>query len=420
VGTDRTAKTVTRLLLIFTMIATALMLTATLAEAQTEAVLYSFNNTQDLSEPVASLIVDHAGNFYSTAEGGGTNQWGGIFELSPPAVQGASWTESILYNFTGGIDGALPEAGLVMDANGALYGTTAYGGTGAGVIFQLSPPSKQGDAWTETVLYTFTNGSDGGGPTSTLIFDKIGNLYGTAHTAGASRGGVVFELTPPSTGSSTWTYNVIHNFTSQPKSAGGYAPYAGLVAGPRGFFYGTTTAGGANNGGVVFKLAPPTNGQGKWVETILHAFNGIGDGTIPQAGLVAGKGGILFGTTLGGGSSGLGTVYELIPPLTEGGSWTESVLHSFGTDASSPTSPVTLTSGGTLYGTVAKGGANYGGILFKLTPPLVSGDPWVETTLFSFPSYINPSGLSLVNGALYGTSEFGGTDDYGTVFELSF
>jgi uncharacterized repeat protein (TIGR03803 family) len=421
------------LLALMAMMMTLLLAPGT-AGAQAVTILHSFNdslnNSDDLNNPEAPLIADHAGNLYGTTISGGTGvYYGGVFELSPPAVKGTPWTETILYNFSGGVDGAAPYGGLVMDANGALYGTTSAGGAGKyGVVYQLSPPAVQGDAWTETVLFSFDNGNDGGGPVSALVFDKSGNLYGTADSGGSGGGGVIFELSPPAISGDPWTENVLYSFVAGKKSVTGCQPESSLLPAQSGAFYGTAVGCGANGGGVAYEIAPPAISGGAWAYTVIHVFgfpNGTGDGNFPQANLIAGKGGVLYGATQMGGTAALGTVYSLTPPKTKGGAWTESVLHSFAntTDGYGAIGGLTLTANGTLYGTTCCGGSNNVGNIFKVTPPAVSGGSWTLTTLYNCsnaatsPAFPYAS-LLLINGVLYSTSHSGGTNNEGTVFKF--
>jgi len=156
-----------------------------------ERVLYSFRGGSDGSSPQGALVADKAGNLYgTTAEGGSSNCVSGcgiVFQLSPPATSGGSWTETVLYRFLGGTDGAAPGSDLIFDAAGNLYGTTMGGGDASsdGTVFQLTPPA-QGGPWTETVLYRFAGGADGKAPLSGLVFDKVGNLYGTTLFGGTT------------------------------------------------------------------------------------------------------------------------------------------------------------------------------------------------------------------------------------------
>jgi uncharacterized repeat protein (TIGR03803 family) len=230
-----------------------------------------------------------------------------VFELSPPSVGGGPWTETVLCTFTGGSDGGVPYAGLIFDAGGNLYGTTSGGGSSTyGVVFELSPPSGGSSPWNETVLYAFTGVDDGESPLASLIFDSKGNLYGIAF-GGKAGYGVAFELTPPSGGSGPWNEAVLYTFHS--RSDGGY-PDAGLIFDSKGNLYGTTGQGGNLSGsncsgssgcGVVFELSPPTGGTGSWTESVLYTFNGGGDGADPSAGLIFDAKGNFYGTAYSGG-----------------------------------------------------------------------------------------------------------------------
>ena len=197
----------------------------------------------------------------------------------------------MLHSFTDGNDGGYPYVRLIKDAAGNLYGTTASGGAdGAGTVFRLAPDG------TETILYSFTGGSDGSNPVAGLIKDAKDNLYGTTFAGGTNNAGAVFKLAPDG------TETVLHSFTG---GKDGINPYARLIKDAAGNFYGTTYAGGADGAGTVFKVAPGGT------ETILHSFTGGSDGSNPVAGLIANKKGHLFGTTQLGGADGSGTVFEL-------------------------------------------------------------------------------------------------------------
>jgi uncharacterized repeat protein (TIGR03803 family) len=228
--------------------------------ASTETVLYDFCSQPlcaDGSGPVAGLIMDAAGNLYGTTRSGGIDRPnagnGVVFKLTP---NGTGWTETVLYSFCpqtpSCADGAQPNAGLLMDAAGNLYGTTFRGGTppgnDGGVVFKLTP-DETGTVWTETVLYRFcsqTSCADGSGPVADLIMDEAGNLYGTtffgANGSGGtvSGNGVVFKLTPDQTGT-VWTETVLYRFCSQTNCADGSQPAAGLIMDVAGKLYGTTT-----------------------------------------------------------------------------------------------------------------------------------------------------------------------------------
>ena len=306
--------------------------------------------------PAAGLIFDAAGALYGTTEHGGGSGYGTVFKLTPPTTSGGAWIETILFSFAGpyigGGDGAYPEAGLISDASGALYGTTVNGGTecsdgGCGTVFKLTPPVVSGGAWTESLLYKFT--SSDGSPHAGLIFDSSGALYGTTL-------GTVFKLTPPANSDGARTESVLHLFGS----GDGLDPYAGLIFDASGALYGTTFHGGTTNGGTIFKLTPPTISGGAWTETVLYSFNNntsSGGGAVLAAGLIFDAAGALYGTTQAGGADEFGTIFKLTPPASKGGAWTERVLHSFtgtGGDGQFPDAGLILDTAGALYGTTSR------------------------------------------------------------------
>jgi uncharacterized repeat protein (TIGR03803 family) len=336
-------------------------------------ILHKFTGADGANPFRAGVIFDAAGNLYGTTSQGGsgacTDGCGVVFKLVPKPD--GTWTESVLHTFTGGSDGANPYAGLIFDAAGNLYGTTQDGGdstscpfVGCGIAFKLAP--KPDGTWTESVLYSFAGGADGGGSNGALIFDAAGNLYGTTVDGGADNSGVVFKLTPNSDG--TWTESVLHSFAG----ADGIAPYDGPVLDATGNLYGTTWAGGAHGSGLVFKLAPSPHGT--WTETVLHSFTGGADGANPAAGLTFDAAGNLYGTAWDGGAThactpygegpGCGVVFKLTP--TSAG-WSYTALRKFLGVANNPEAPVIFDSKGNLYGTTRYGTGN-NGVVFKITP----------------------------------------------------
>jgi uncharacterized repeat protein (TIGR03803 family) len=402
-----------------------------------ETVLYDFqDNNYDGNQPMSTLIANAAGILYGTTSGGGISGCNGsgcgtVFELTPGA--GGKWTETVLYSFTGGGDGAAPGGALIFDANGNLYGTTGAGGaSGWGTVFELTPVAK--DKWVERVLHSFSNnGKDGVDPNGGLMFDTAGNLYGTTSFGGIYGYGTAFELTPVA--DVRWTEKVLHSFNSNGKD--GYEPKGGLVLDPAGSLYGTTIYGGAFSEGTVFQLSPETGGV--WKETVLHDFcakSVCPDGFWPAAGLVFDTAGNLYGTTEYGGAYykhtySYGTVFQ----LTRGtnGQWTETVLHSFRQyhrGGQVPQAALILDTSGNLYGT-AGGGYHGGGVAFQLMPGL--GGKWTENVLYSFCAKSGctdgnglAGGLLLdAAGNLYGTTINGGTGKgcnglaCGTVFEIT-
>ena len=386
----------------------ALLVFPALARAQTETVLYSFcarPGCTDGSNPLAGLVLDGNGNLYGTTYHGGANAKGTVFEVS------GSGSETVLYSFcaqSGCKDGYHPEAGLILDANGNLYGTTYDGGAhAAGTVFEVS------GSGTETVLYSFCvkrHCSDGYYPHAGLVRDNNGNLYGTTQFNGAYGGGTVFEL------SASGTETVLYSFCAQPSCTDGSGPRAGLVLDTNGNLYGTTYGGGAYGGGTVFKVSA------SGTETVLHSFcaqAGCKDGSNPLADLVMDANGNLFGTTIKGGTNGKGTVFE----VSANGS--ETVLYSFCSqagcrDGSTPKAGLVMDTKGNLYGTTYYGGAKRGrGTVFELS---ASG---TETVLHSFSAngtdgYNPVAGLVLDDkGNLYGTTLVGGANKGGTVFEVT-
>jgi uncharacterized repeat protein (TIGR03803 family) len=267
-----------------------------------ETVLHSFDGA-DGAGPVAGLVRDAAGNLYGTTVSGGASGNGVVFKLSPTGA------ETVLHSFTGA-DGANPYASLVRDTTGNLYGTTYDGGAhGGGVVFKLSPTG------TETVLHSFTGGADGSLPYAGLLREAAGNLYGTTAFGGTESGacagggcGVVFKLSPCDSG---YDFSVFYTFLG---GADGGLPSAGLIQDAVGNLYGTTgtVAPGYN---VVFKLSPTGT------ETVLHTFTGGAEGDVPYAGLIQDEAGNLYGTTRFGGATsgfcgqvgGCGVVFRLAP-----------------------------------------------------------------------------------------------------------
>jgi hypothetical protein len=304
----------------------------------TETVLYSFQGGTDGYVPYGDLVSDQTGNLYGvTLYGGGygTNCGDGfypfcgtVFELSPPRVKGSTWTERVLHSFSGSPgttarneDGANPNGGLLIDKTGTIYGTTQIGGggdcprqgyNGCGVAYKLSPPAKRGGAWTEAILHSFTPLIDGALPQAGLVADAKSNLYGTTFADGA-----VFMLSPPEHRGGPWTETTLHRFTN----VGGNSPEGSLLFSINGSLCGTTEgSSGAPSLGTVYCMSPTGATPGNWTFDSLYTFQGPpDDGANPIAGLTAGKGGILYGTTqLGGTASacsftGCGTVFSVSP-----------------------------------------------------------------------------------------------------------
>ena len=389
--------------------------------AGSENALYSFAGGNDPKLPYAGLVFDKTGNLYGTTELGGTNNQGTVFEITPNP--NGTWTETVLYNFTGGSDGGQPYGSLVFDPAGNLYGTTNFGGSsncnmGCGTVFELTPGSG---GWTEAVLYAFSGGSDGREPSARVRLDAAGNLYGTTLEGGnigsvCSTGcGTVFKLAH---GSNGWTESVLYAFQG---GADGAYPYDGLTFDPAGNLYGTTYAGGASASGTIFKL---TTGSSGWTESVLHAFTGGHDGKYPFGDLIFDAAGNLYGTAFQGGS-GYGLVYELSPSST--GGWHERTLHVFqNAPAGSPVAGVVIDPGGNLYGTTMLGATVSAcgggcGALFELSP--VAGGPWIYKIVHDFGKTgdgYHPTGDLILDSAgnLYGTTELGGEQGSGMIFQI--
>ena len=279
-----------------------------------ETPIHLFAGGSDGANPFgADIVFDQAGNIYGTTYNGGSGACslgcGTVYKLTP---SNGSWTESILYSFlASGGDGQHPWGGVTFDASGNLYGTTVYGGgSGNGAIYKLTP---SGSGWTETVIYSFTGGTDGANPYAGLIFDKPGNLYGATTTGGSNIGGTAFELSPSGGG---WGFNLLYSFTG----AGGQfaaGPVANLAFDNTGNLYGTTHGDGPYNYGSVFKLTP---GSGSWTYTSLHDFTGGTDGGYPRSSILFDKNGNLYGTAAEGGTGNptncvgpCGVIFEITP-----------------------------------------------------------------------------------------------------------
>jgi len=457
--THKKLSSVASRLLLFALV---LALVATASAEWKEKVLYSFQGGTDGQLPVGSIVFDSAGNLYgATTQGGATNcsplaDCGTVFQLTPPAKEGDPWTETVLYTFKGAKyrDGDAPAGGLLIDSQGNLYGTTAYGGTGdcvllgvkggCGTLYELSPPSEKGDAWTETILYSFPTAKQGYLPNGDLVFDGAGNLYGATEYGGTEgttcdgfyggQCGVVFELSPPKTKGGKWTEKVLHSFAS---GTDGANPNGGLVLDGKGAVYGTTFGGGTEGGecgsggcGTAFGLKPPTRKGGTWAEKQLHVFNVVSDGANPNAGFVFGKTGNLFGTVYAGGTNGDGAVFELVGPNGGRGSWRATVLYRFGDGKTgeNPAAGLAIDTNGDLCGTTYVGNPFYGTV-FKLKPPSRTDGAWTFGTLYGFtgvPDGAQPAAklISDKHGNYYSTTTQGGSGTgcgfagCGTVFEV--
>jgi uncharacterized repeat protein (TIGR03803 family) len=386
-----------------------------------EFTIGNFNGNSGSGQPSAGLTLDKNGNLYGTTKTGGTYNQGTIFKLTAGSN---GFTQTVLYNFTGSQDGAQPAAEMIFDSTGNLYGTTTAGGSGScnggcGVVFELMPSSG---SWSESVLYSFTGSADGAQPSAALIFDSAGNLYGTTVLGGnlgsnCSTGcGVVFKLTKESGG---FTESAVYTFAGG--NDGAY-PYASVVFDASGSLYGTTSGGGSYSKGTAFKLAP--NGS-TWTETVLHTFTGANDGASPYASLVLDSTGTVYGTAAQGGASGYGVIFKILPDGR--GGWKEGLLHTFGNKpAATPMAGLLFDSTGNLYGTTQMGGTFTAcggacGTLFQLAPTPNKSSSF--KTLHQFGRTgdgYRPVGRLIEDSAgnLYGATQMGGPQNSGTVFQL--
>jgi hypothetical protein len=422
------------------------------AQAQTETTLFTFTGPTTGENPSSGLIFDAAGNLYGvTPVGGKTSRTckntlgcGMVFELSPSSSGG--YTETILYTFTGAPDGQEPTGSLVFDAAGNLYGVTNSGGDktkacwdafGCGVVFRLSPGT--GGTWIETILYTFTNGADGASPVGPLVLDSAGNLYGTTlyggnPACGSLACGVLYELSPSTSGS--WIETVLHSFTG---GNDGDHPQGAVTFDAAGKLYGSAQGGNpalcgpSGSCGLVFKLTP---GSGGWNETVLHNFSGGRDGGSPNSSLVFDGAGNLYGTTVtggnsscavGGDSNNCGVVFKLTPAA--GGPWAETSMPLGYWDGAQPAPGLLLDTSGNIYGTATSGGISTDcvagfscGTVFKFTPN--SSGNSTPGVLYRFTGGLDGgtpffAPIADAAGNLYVTTGLYGADGFGTVVEIT-
>jgi len=403
-------------------------------------VIYQFQGGADGSGPYSDLTIDAAGNLYGTTQEGGiacngySYGCGTVFELVRTK---SGWQHQVLYRFGGttaqSSDGQAPKAGLVFDASGNLYGTTSWGGKpGCGTVFKLAPNSRGG--WSESILYSFgCFGSDGFSPDADLVFDNQGNLYGTTPVGGTGTGfcggelwgaggcGIAFRLSPNGDGS--WTKTTIYNFQGAPDAA---IPIGALVPDGKGGFYGASQYGGAGACGTgdgessppdgcsaVFELTPSAGG---WTESVIYSFfRGRGFARNPSGGFIVDGSGRLFNASSDGGN-GLGTIFQL--DNTAKG-WSQSVLYRFSGDPDGRAPVGRLAKGpqNTWFGVTKNGGASGYGTVCSLASTEAG---WEERVLFSFDSVSFPEAGPAVDsqGHIYGTTLDGGSQHGGTVYEV--
>jgi len=332
-----------------------------------EKTLYAFAKYSDTdgAQPVAPVVFDSAGNLYGTTGGGGGSGCynlgcGAIFELTP--TKDGHWNEKIIYRFKDQGDGYSPDAGLAVDASGNLYGTTNLGGNlscnpGYGCGTVFKLSKSRGGSWHKTTLHAFAGGRDGAYVRAGVTLDSDGNLYGvTADCYEGCQGNGTVFELVSTHGK--WQHNILFRFPGGSDAT----PVATLTLDPEGNLYGT--AAGAACCGTVFRLS--RSGKG-WKEEVLHTFSGY-DGAEPLSGVILDKAGNLFGTTPIGGSKGQGTVYELKHSNND---WTITVLHDFDSnylDGLTPLASLAFGPDGALYGTTMWGGPSAYGTVFRIVP----------------------------------------------------
>ena len=380
------------------------------ASATTTDVIFSFEEEEG-EYADTDLETDSAGNIYGTTVLGGEFGSGTIFQLTPTPN---GWQHTVLYSFTGGVDGGEPYKGVTIDWRGNLYGTAVTGGSGSceggcGVVYKLS---KSRGTWSQTVIHAFTGGDDGSGPGARVTVDRGGNVYGMTPTGGTYGVGTIYKIRPHA---GSWDFQVIHTFTG---GADGASGSAGRMLLQLNRLYGAATVGGLYGNGVVFKLTPTAVGE--WDFRVLYSFHGQPDGSFPYGALLRASGKI-YGTTYYGGENGIGVVYELSPRRV--GEWDGRVIYSFqnGSDGNSPISNLVRDAAGNLYGTTSEGGSG-SGTIFKLTP--IGGGQWTESVVHPFEG--PPDGGFSYNGMVvdrfgnfYGATVHGGTEDDGSVYKFT-
>jgi uncharacterized repeat protein (TIGR03803 family) len=374
---------------------------------QSYRVIYNFTGGADGASPVAGLVIDAAGNLYGTTSGGGGPAGAGtVFKLTP---RSSGWTFSRVYSFSGA-NGSSPDSTLVRGADGTLFGTTLYGGVGNGVLFGLSPagevlPSVFSN-WMENLLYSFTGGSDGASPGGSLVLDSSGNIYGNAAMAGANHGGTLYEFT-------NGGIQVLHAFPAFYND--GSTPI-GVVTGSDGL-YGITGSGGTQRAGTLYTTAGGYQ--------VLHSFMGMDPEGSPTS-LAADQAGNLYGATsysyvectkLGPPTTFYGTsIFQSSPP-----GWDPLILNNSESIPYTPlTSWVSTDASGNVYGTTDNYGAQGLGEVFNLTCC------WTYTDLHDFAGSPNDGAQPTASppvvdsqGNIYGTTQYGGLYGNGVVWEIS-
>ncbi len=400
----------------FFLLAFASIASATSALSQTENILYTFTSEADgYSIGGSALVLDKAGNLYGTTTNGGVNNCasfytgcGTIYQLQRPAQSSGQWAKHTIWQFQGGVDGGLPSGLIVKD--GRLIGQAGIGGNGTcsggcGYLFVLTPPAAPGGVWTKTVLYDVP---DAAAECGIYSFDAAGNYFGVGPSTNGN--GSICELSPPSETAGSWTVTTLYTFKGNApgQAFGDGTGPLGVAFDKQGNLWGATYYGGycqlyegGSCFGTLFRLSPPAQQGGPWVETLLYRF-GPGDQN-PDSNVVLDKYGAVYGTTLT-------EVYQFGRMMT--------VLDSFpdtNGNARAPTGGIVLDKAGNLYGATAAGGQFDDGTVYELTRPAIGYGPWSQTILHSFAGGsdgFNPEAPITLgpNGVVYGTTQNGGND----------
>jgi uncharacterized repeat protein (TIGR03803 family) len=327
----------------------------------TQTVIFEFDCLAKGGDPVTGLTIDAQGNLYGTTWMGGSHAHGTVFRLTKG--QNGMWSEKVLHDFAWSTDGGQPGGSLVFDQNGKLYGTSFSGGAfGYGNVFRLTPDNQ--DHWNLDTLHSFNRDQhDGYNPLAGVIIGSDGSLYGTTKEGGSKGYGIVYQLIP---NGNKWKEKILHTFNPENGKDGAYSQ-ASLFVDANGSLYGTTQEGGKEGFyGIAFKLTFDLVSN-KWQYSIIHSFTNGGDGGQPMDSLITDASGNVYGTTTSGGISGTAFKLALVP---ETGKWKETVLHKFkdGNDGSKPHSGLILDAAGNMYGTTQEGGSSDMGTVFQLIP----------------------------------------------------
>lgn len=397
----------------FVMSIAAAAASASPAAAASVTILYSFTGGNDGGNPNSGLKNDTNGTLYGATVSGGMTGQGVVFSF--PSSGGTSTTT--LFDFAstcattaGTTTGAAPTGTPIPDPSGNVYGTAPFNsisngvGSGNGIVYKLIPTGT--GTFTCTALRALNGSTDGSNPSAGLFLDSSNNLWGTAFNGGASNDGTVFKLSESGTG-----FTTVFPFNG---SSNGSNPFAALVADSSNNLWGTAFAGGSSDNGTVFMFAPTST-----TPTIVARFTTVSNGTDPHGGVVFDSSGNVYGTTFIEGSSSFGVVFKITP------SGTYSVLHNFAggtSDGSFPRAGLTIDSSGNLYGTTSAGGTSGLGTVFELAA--TGTGSFTYSILHNFAGGTSDgaspfAALLLFGGNLYSTTTSGGTSGMGTIFEVT-